>query len=81
MSMSARWITIVMKRMEFVLTLMDLISVAVKLDLDLMAMDSTAMVSQCAILYFDGVYIRKNITVIRSITASNYVQCTYICLT
>ena len=43
-SMSARWIMIVMKRMERALTLMDLISVAVKWDSDSMAMASTAVV-------------------------------------
>ena len=43
--MSARWIMIVMKRMECALILMDLISVAVKWDSDSMATASTAVVS------------------------------------
>ena len=51
-SMSVRWIMIVMKRMECALTLMDLISVPVKWDSDSMAMASTAVVSH---VYLDVV--------------------------
>ena len=45
-STSVRWTMIVMKRMECALTLMDLISVAVKWDTDSVALDSAAVVSQ-----------------------------------
>ena len=43
--MSVRWKMIVTKRMECALTLLDLISVAVKWDSGSMAMDLTAVVS------------------------------------
>ena len=49
-SMSVRWTMIVMKRMECALTLMDLISVAVKWDSYSVALDSAAVVSQLFII-------------------------------
>ena len=61
-SMSVTWIMNVMKRMECVLTLMELISVAVKWGSDLMETDSTVVVSQfVGIFTLDVEYIcRQN---------------------
>ena len=56
-SMSVRRTMIVMKRMEYALTLLDLISVAVKWDTNSVALDSAAVVSQFVCLMISWVCI------------------------